>query len=193
MKKQILMLLTALVMVFVFAFAACGSPGNFRHETFVFDSLPGNIDELKAMPEAELSDPFMTAALTVAALCSYGENTAACIEMLNFLRGPGPLSNFDIQFMRDRLVDKTYKPFSYFAGATPQNGYEPDKPYEITIFEQPLSFQEPNNATLYIRSGGADSPRSVRLRQRPSTGQWFLIEHSLLPDIRTPETEDPWS
>ena len=43
-----------------------------QQETFTFESLPKNADELRAMPEAVLSSPFMTAALTVAVLCAYG-------------------------------------------------------------------------------------------------------------------------
>ena len=179
---------------FVFAFTACGSSSNLRQETFVFNSLPRNVNELKAMPEAALSTPFMTAALTVAVLCAYGENPAACIEMLNVLRGPGPLSTYETQFMRDRLTGKTYKPFSFFAGASAQNGYVPNKPYQITVLEQAYSYPTADYATLYIRSGGADSPRSVTLRLKPSTGQWFLTNHhSLLPGIRIPDAENPWS
>ena len=233
MKKQVLTLLMALVMVVTLAFTACGSlripvpnitipipnitiplpspntttggggaghTGNTRNtrntgnrqETFVFNSLPRNVNELRAMPEAAMSNPFMTAALTVAVLCAYGENPAACIEMLNVLKGPQPLSGYEIQFMRDRLTDKTYKPFSFFAGTSPQNDYTPTRPYTITIIETPHSFQEQNYATLYIRSGGADSPRPVKLRQRPSTGQWFLIDQLLLADIRIPAADDPW-
>ena len=158
----------------------------------MFNSLPRNADELRAMPEAAMTNPFMTAALTVAALCAYGENPAACIEMLNVLKGPQPLSNYDIQFMRDRLTGKTYKPFSFFAGSSPQNNYTPSRPYTITISENPHSFQEQNYATLYIRSSGADSPRPIRLRLQPSSGRWFLFEQFLLSDIRIPASEDPW-
>jgi len=194
MKKRVLTLLMALIIVFALAFAACGSSRNMQQETFVFNSLPKSASELKAMPEAAMTTPFMTAALTVAVLCAYGDNQAACIEMLNVLKGPEPLSNYDIQFMRDRLTDKTYKPFSYFAGASPQNGYVPNTPYPITVFEQAYSYPTADYATLYIRSGGADSPRSVTLRLKPSTGQWFLTNHhSLLPGIRRPDAENPWS
>lgn len=47
--------------------------------------------------------------------------------------------------------------------------------------------------TLHIRSGGADSPRQIKLRQKPSTGQWFLWEQFLLSDIRPPVSADPWA
>ena len=46
-------------------------------------------------------------------------------------------------------------------------------------------------ATLYLRSGGADSPRQVKLRRKGE--QWFLWEQFLLSDIRTPAKDDPWA
>jgi len=165
-----------------------------QQETFTFDSLPKSADELRAMPEAALSSPFMTAALTVAALCAYGENPAACVDMLNVLKGPEPLSPPDVQFLRERLAGEAYKSFSYFAGAAPQNNYKPARPLAVTISTNPYSYQNAGYARLFIQSGGADSPRPVSFRQKPSTGQWFLNEYSsLLLGIRTPAAADPWA
>ena len=42
------------------------------------------------------------------------------------------------------------------------------------------------------QSGGADDPRPVRLRKKPSTGQWFLVDIQYLSDIRVPAAEDKW-
>ena len=47
--------------------------------------------------------------------------------------------------------------------------------------------------TLQVESGGADSPRQIRLRTKPSTGQWFLWEQFLLSDVRVPVSADPWA
>jgi len=46
---------------------------------------------------------------------------------------------------------------------------------------------------MYVTSGGADSPRPIKLRKKPSTGQWFLNEIQCLSDIRTPVAADPWA
>ena len=159
--------------------------------TFRFASLPKNDAELLALPEAALSDPFMTAALTAAALCRYEASPDACVQMLNVLRGPRPLSVFETQFLRDRLAGKGYKPFSYFAGATPANNYTPDVPYTVTVRDNPYSYQNDGYATLYLTSGGADSPRPVTLRKKGE--QWMLWEQLLLADIRTPAKDDPWA
>ena len=130
----------------------------------------------------------------MAALCAYGESPAAGIAMLNVLRGPQPLSVRNTQFLRDQLRGRAYKSFSYFEGATPQNGYAPNTPYQITVSEQAYPYKEQVRATLFIRSGGADSPRPVTLRLKPSTGQWFLEEFSsLLLDVRAPASMNPWN
>ena len=49
------------------------------------------------------------------------------IEMLNFLKGPGEVSGFEKQFIKEHLGSETYKVRSYFEGATPQNSYKPDE------------------------------------------------------------------
>ncbi|MBO7666753.1 MAG: hypothetical protein J6S70_04910, partial [Clostridia bacterium] len=110
-------------------------------ETIKFESLPANVEELKALPEAALDTPFKAAALTVAALCRYPASKDDAIEMLNFLKGPQPLSNYEKQFLRDRFMDKDYVPRSYFNGAVPANNYEPDVPYTVEVFDNPYSYQ----------------------------------------------------
>lgn len=162
-------------------------------ETFSFSSLPENLDQLKTMPEAAMDSPYKTAALAIAALCRFAEDETAVHEMLDYLKGPESLSNLEKQFLRDRLAGKAYKSFSFFAGAAPGNGYTPSVPYQITVSANPYSFETENWATVYIQSGGADSPRPIRLRKKPSTGQWFLNELQCLSDIRIPAEEDPWA
>ncbi|MBP5252516.1 MAG: hypothetical protein J6Z21_01875, partial [Lachnospiraceae bacterium] len=82
-------------------------------ESFTFKDIPGSLAELQALPECSMDSPFKTAALTVCALCAYAVNTDAGIEMLNFLKGPQPLSTMELQFLKDRFMDgKTYVPLS---------------------------------------------------------------------------------
>ena len=167
--------------------------GKNHTETFTFASLPANVAELQALPEASLDSAFKTTALTLAVLCNYERNPEATVEMLNFLKGPGEVSGFEKQFIKEHLGSKGYKARSYFEGATPQNSYKPDVPYKITVIENPYSFDNQDWATLYVKSGGADNPRPMKLRRKPSTGQWFLVEIQCLADIRVPVEEDPWA
>ena len=161
-------------------------------ETFTFTVLPESLAEMKALPEASLASPFATAALTVCALCVYAADKSIGTEMLNFLRGPRPLSNHDISFLNDRFSDGHHVPFSYFKGAVPANDYTPDTPFTITVTSGPYSDANEGYKKLFIKSGGADSPREIVLRQL-GDGRWMLWDQFLLVSIRKPKSDDPWA
>lgn len=167
--------------------------GRNHSETFTFSALPSHAGELRALPEASLDSAFKTTALTILALCRYETDPAAALEMLDFLKGPAEVSTYEKQFIRERLSGKEYKARSFLAGATPENNYQPTTPYTIMVSENPYSFDNENWATLYVTSGGADNPRPIKLRKKPSTGQWFLNDIQCLSDIRVPAAEDPWA
>ena len=161
-------------------------------EKFTFAYVPRSVEELKALPESNMDSPYKSAALTMLVLCNYKNDVEGTHSMLDFLKGPEPLNPYEKQFLRDRLRDKEYKPFSFFEGANVDNDYTPTIPLTIVVSETPYSFREDNWATLYIKSGGADSPRPIKFRRKPSTGQWFVNEIQCLSDIRTPKSSDPW-
>lgn len=167
--------------------------GTNKSESFTFTHIPQNVEELKALPEARLDTAFKTAALTLLALCRYKESVDDALEMLDFLKGPEAVSPYEKQFYKERLYEKEYIPFSYFNGATPANGYTPTEPMTIAVYENPYSFDNENWATLWVKSGGADNMRSVKLRKKPSTGQWFLNDIQCLSEIRLPKEADPWA
>ena len=161
-----------------------------KSETFTFQSLPESLDELKDFSEATLDTPFKTAALTLCALCAYSKDEEVGKEMLNWLKGPQPLSNAEIQFLKERITGRTHVPFSYFAGAKPDNDYTPDEPFTLTISDNPYSYQNQNYAVMHLKSGGADNSRQIKLRKKGN--QWFLWEQFVLVDIRAPKSADPW-
>ena len=162
-------------------------------ETFTFAALPQNAAELAALPEASMDNPFKTAALTVLAFCRFEGSVEDCHEMLDFIRGPrGPLSPYDKQFIRDRLRGKEYVARSYLGGTSPANDYQPSQPYTVTVFDDPYSYSNEGYAKLDIRSSGADTPRQVTLR-KTKEGKWVLWDQFLLPDIRQPESSNPWA
>ena len=171
---------------------AAMSIGN-KSETFTFTTLPESLAQMQALPEASLDSPFKTAALTVCALCAYAADKNIGTEMLNWLRGPRPLNGMEISFLNDRFRDgKTYIPFSYFEGATPDNDYTPSEPFRITVQSTHVSGEEQGYMKLFIPCGGADSPRPIKLRMK-GDGKWFLWEQYLLTGIRTPKSADPWA
>lgn len=167
--------------------------GRNHTETFTFDALPQTLEALRELPEAKLDTAFKTTALTILALSRYESDPQTAYAMLSWLKGPEDFSTSEKSFLQDRLRGKEYKVRSFFEGATPENDYTPNKPYVISVIENPYSFDNENWATLYVTSGGADNPRNIKLRKKPSTGQWFLNDIQCLSDIRLPKSEDKWA
>ena len=151
---------------------AASAAGGNQTVTFTFQELPESLAQMQALPEASLDTPFKTAALTVCALCAYGADKNIGKEMLNWLRGPRPLNGQDISFLNDRFRDgKSYIPFSYFVGASPENGYTPRQPFTLLVGSNHTSNVEEGYCKLFIPCGGADDPRPIKLR-RKGNGQW---------------------
>jgi len=125
----------------------------------------------------------------------FRELTLDGVAAMDLLRGPRPMTPYDSQFLRDRLRGKEYLPLAYFDGATPQNGYRPTAPYTLTVLpdQRPQDVEE-GYLRVFLQTAGADAPRPVKLRQKPSTGEWFLWEYSSpLSGIRIPASQDPWA
>ncbi|SEF80814.1 hypothetical protein SAMN04487934_103232 [Eubacterium ruminantium] len=158
-----------------------------------FAKIPSSLEEFKALPQAACTDPFSAAALTVIAFNVFTKDKELSYQMLDYLRGPRPLSGMDKQFINDRFMDgKDYVPRSYFKGAVPQNDYTPAQPLTITVSENPYTYQDQGYAKVFLQSGGADSPRAIQLRQLKD-GKWCLWEQFILSDIRQPESANPWA
>lgn len=158
-----------------------------------FDRIPASLDELKAMPEASLKEPEFGAALFVAAMMNYKANPDLAISMLEFLKGPGGVSVYEKQFIKDRLSGgKEYVIRSYFSGSSPDNDYTPSVPFTVCP-EKDASSESDGRIRVFMRSSGADSPRMIRMRLKPSTGEWFIEEEMILSDIRIPKSSDPWA
>ncbi len=163
-----------------------------KSEKIVFQSIPTSLEEFKALPQAAMSTPFETAAMTVLAFNCYNQNKELCFEMLDYLRGPRPLSGIDKQFISDRFRDYDYVPRSYFLGASPENDYQPSQPLTVAVSDNPYSYEAQGYVKMFIPSGGADSPRPIQLREAKD-GKWYLWEQFLLTAIRQPESSNPWA
>ena len=111
--------------------------------------------------------------------------------MLNFLKGPQPLSAYDLSFLKDRFRDQKYVPFSYFEGAVPSNNYTPNQPFTVTFHTNPYSYENDGYCMLHVKSGGADSERQIKLRRKGD--QWFLWEQFVMVGIKKSAAEDPWA
>ena len=163
-----------------------------RETTFSFAALPESLEQMQALPEAALDSPYRTAALTVCALCAYAADKSIGTKMLNWLRGPRPLSPYDLSFLNDRFREGFHVPFSYFAGAVPENDYTPLQPFTLSRKEGPYADANPGYKKLHIHSGGADNPREIVLRQT-ADGKWYLWDQFLMVGIRQPKSQNPWA
>ena len=156
------------------------------------NALPASLAEFRNL---SLNTPDEVVAGFLCALNLYVKNPNEGVEAMNLLRGPRPMTPYDSQFLRDRLRSKEYLPLAYFEGATPENGYQPRMPYTLNVLSDPRPQDiEPGYMRVFLKTAGADSPRPMKLRQKASTGQWFLWEYSsILSGIRIPAAQDPWA
>lgn len=156
---------------------------------------PGTLAEFEALASGLRQTPQGVCALFLCAVALFDQNRDDGIRAMDQLRGPRPMTPYDTQFLRDRLRGKAYLPRAYFEGATPQNGYTPGVPWVLEVLEDPRPQDvESGYLRFYLRTAGADSPRPIKLRQKPSTGEWFLWEYSsILSGIRIPVQADPWA
>lgn len=156
-------------------------------------SVPTTSEEFSALPQNDLSKPENACVMFLLALALYLKDSDAGVAALNTLRGPRPLSNYDIQFLRDRLRGKSYLPLAYFDGATPANNYVPSTPLSLEVIadSRPQDIEE-GYLRLFLKTAGADSPRPIKLRQKGDF--WYLWEYSsILSGIRVPSEADAWT
>ena len=151
------------------------------------------------LEKTDRTKPENVAALLIHAFSNYNPSNAEnCYEMLQYLYGDfQPLSVFMKQNIKDRMMQNEKYKFigkSYFNGATPTNDYTPTQ-YEIEVIKNDYSETEPGFIRLFLKSGGADSPRPVTLRLAKD-GNYYIWSDScmgLLADIRQPESSNPWA
>ena len=134
--------------------------------------LPDTAAEFEALSRRT---PEEVCACFLCALNLYIKDKDAGVAAMDLLRGPRPMTPYDAQFLRDRLRGKEYLPLAYFEGAAPENSYTPAQPYVLNVLPDPRpQDMEPGYLRLFLRTAGADSPRPIKLRQKPSTGECFV-------------------
>ena len=160
----------------------------------IIQKIPENLQEFEILA-AKGQQPECICALFLCALALFERDKEAGTAAMNLLRGPKPMTPYDCQFLRDRLRGKSYLPLAYFEGATPGNNYQPRVPYILNVLADPRPQDvEPGYLRVFLTTSGADSPRPMKLRQKVSTGEWFLWEYSsILSGIRIPVAEDSWA
>ena len=155
-----------------------------RTTTAVFERLPESRRELLESPYNNLMTPMGAAALYVAALNAYAVSRDEAIAMIGYLRGPNPLAPNELSALDERMSqgDAGCLARSYLAGATPQNGYEPSRPYTVVMNDNFYEYHERDEATVHVACGGSEGPRPVSLR-KAGGDLWYLGGLSLLDGV----------
>ena len=166
-------------------------------KTLTFSSMDVNLEILEK--HFDLTDEYQAACAIIFTLAKYETDKEEALKMLDYVMGPETHSKFDEDFLKNQFEQYPYVIRSYFDGSTPDNNYLADyKEGSVTlkVTENIYSRSEENYVNLFFTSGGADSARSVKLRKKESTGQWFLFSDTykgLCSGIRQPAADDKWN
>lgn len=157
-----------------------------------FQQLPQTASDMQAIVNLySQADARNVCAFFHAALVRYPESAEDCFAMMDVLRGPQPLSDTDKAFIKERLSDKLYLPRAYFEGAVPKNEYQPEDPWTIIIYDDPVEPPEGYAYTM-VKTSGADSNRRIVMRVKDEQNYLWEYNAALL-SIRQPASEDPWA
>lgn len=157
-----------------------------------FHQLPQTEKDIEALLELyPRSDARNVSAFFLASLVRYVDSPDDAFAMIDVLRGPQPMSDADKSFMKERLSDKLYLPRAYFEGAVPKNEYQPDEPWVLVIYDDPVTPPE-GYAYTQVKTSGADNSRRIVTRLKDDLNYLWEYNGSLL-SIRLPASEDPWA
>lgn len=163
-------------------------------KTLTFSRAALNADDLKAF---DFTDEYQSACAVMFALARWEQSPGDSTAMLDVVMGPESPNAFTKDFIKGQFSQYPYVVRSYFEGAAVANSYAvPAGNLSLTFKENPYSREQDGYVKLFVRSAGADSDRSVTLRKKGSTGEWFLFSDSykgLLAGIRVPANKDPWA
>ena len=203
MKKVINVLLVILISVCLFG---CGQNNNDPIEKGKVDITVEEIENGKRitfskmltsaadLQQLDLTDQYQSVCAIVFALAAYEDSPTSSKEMLEYINGPEDVSEYDIDFIKNQIEQYPYVMRSYFDGTSPQKDYE-IKNISISVYNDNQSIEE-GYARFWLESSGADNKRSVMLRLKASTEQWFLFSDTykgLMAGIRKPASEDKWA
>lgn len=163
-------------------------------KVFTFDKLPESLPEFERLM-GDRKDPFKIATLYIVALSVYVKDRDSSLRMIDALKGPEVLSHYERFFIRDTLSDSIYLPFSYYKGATPENGYRPLLPLTIEAFETEDSDRLLNEGfkSIFFKSSGSEIMRSIKVRCVDSTDEWYYWQQFILDSIRKPKNLGKWA
>ncbi len=163
--------------------------------------MPSSFDSFFQQVPGLLNRPEQTAAWFLLGLQYYAQENPLALPLLCLLRNQGELDIREIQNQLEPMRrSRPYLPLSYWKGACPQNGYQPEQPYTLLIKEDPRWERSRKKRTLYLGCGGSGFYRPITLhkvsykelqkawkRKDLEEDLWFVEEYpSLLLEIPKP-------
>ncbi len=158
---------------------------------FIFNELPTTLEELESIDKINFQRPQFVCAMFIAVMKNFNNNPDETIKMVDYLKGPGEVSAYEKQFLKERM-NKPYVVDSFFEGTTPENNYLVNTPYIINVLDNKHIYNTDDVKKFFMKSSGSDNERTITVKQKKSTGEWFLYDQMLLADIKAPVSEDPW-
>jgi len=159
--------------------------------TITFNRFPATLQEFQEIRNQIGAEPHGAVALQIMAYEMYRRDKQtgeACIRLNNTLNNvQTPISRLNELFGNDAYYARPYQIASYLKGATPENGYNPTKPYTIQVrVSKGTPYQESNDyqtKVLYLEvfTGGKDSSWNgisvlkTHKPDEPSNGQYFIV------------------
>jgi hypothetical protein len=146
--------------------------------------LPKTLEEFQARVVAEASDPQKAVKLFFDGIFIYlsGEKDLGKLCIMEMSRYK-EWNESQHRMLMERMRTQPYIYRSYAEGATPQNKYEMNpQDYKLVFSGEPnmKPFDDKpqgDYCKLFVKSGGADSPRPITL-QRNSAGQYKVYDFS---------------
>lgn len=163
MKKSKLFTILAVLLTMSFSFSASAQTG------CSIDSIPKTIEEFQTL-QAELgTTPEGCIMLQLVAMEMYRRDKAVGLECLTLNNTSTNLSSVTSRlkeiFRENDSYARPYLVSTFFKGATPANGYNPDKPYTIQVRRNPVYPDDERSQMLkgYVKhmqvySDGYDTP-----------------------------------
>jgi hypothetical protein len=158
------------------------------------------VEEFVALRNRTAKAPQGGAAMMVVALHAYTEDEdlgrqclTVAVDRGRLAEGSGGYRNWQLakralRRIQTQLSAQPYLPRSYFAGSTPENGYElGDPPYVLAFSENPYSGDPASGVyKVFVVCSGAPSPRPVAVKIN-NRGIWKADSwSSLITGVRRP-------
>lgn len=154
-----------------------------KQKSVSVDAMPKSVEEFKALREEIGKSPEGVVALQVIALgmySEYGQEVGEpCLDIINTTTG---LTAHARGRLREWYVRKTndprpYQAASYMKGATPENGYNPTKPYTMVMtIDDVTEVEDGYLITVRLRCQGFDSSKDVKITvKQPYDDEYYYI------------------